>query len=85
MIDRQSFWSVLRPLHPTSSTNAQIDPHVAERYFPVMTVVESITESSDDSSSDIPQMVPDAEWRTAAYNQFLRDDSAEDDIYERFP
>jgi len=25
----------------------------------------------------------DAEWRTAAYEQFLRDDPAEDAIYER--
>ena len=50
-----------------------------------MKAVVFITESSDDSTSDIPEVASDAEWRTAAYAQFLRDDPAEDTIYERLP
>lgn len=52
------------------------------RYGPVMTTAEFITETGDSAGSDrLP--ASDLEWQAAAYAQFLRDDPAEDAIYER--
>jgi hypothetical protein len=33
-------------------------------------------------TSDDPE---DAEWRSAAYEQFMRDDAPEDSVYDRYP
>ena len=49
-----------------------------------MTAVELIKELSDSAASDrLP--ASDAEWQAVAYAQFLRDDPAEDAIYQRLP
>ncbi len=60
----------------------QLTDQCTTRYVPAMTAAEFITELSDSAASDcLP--ASDPEWQAATYAQFLRDDPAEDAIYER--